>query len=389
MTDSNKLSWKLFDRVADVSLHKTAPDLPAGLGFLNLEWYAAWEECYLPIENPGIPVQCISLVDDADRTVGACPFFIKTFFGLRLLSVAGYYYPFRSFIVAKDSVSKCSKGFVEAIQQMNLTSIVRFGPTEEESPVTRNLLSTFTAKGWKCYQQDRGEQYFINLPEEFAQYKNNLSKKMLGNLRRDTNKLVKLGTVEYKKFNDLQEDKWNCVIDDCSMIESNSWLDKSSQGKMRICGKEAFWKRLLKDKSTSEKISIWVMYLDKKPVSFNVAIDADGYRYGVSSQYDAAFRKYSVGLAMHFHVIEDAINTGIKIFNMGDGDSGYKQRWGAMPGTRLVDYIYFKPNIIGNFFYTGLMLKDKLASVVQSSRSKFKISIPLIHLISLTKFAKK
>ena len=225
--------------------------------------------------------------------------------------------------------------------------------------------------------------------EEFAQYKNNLSKKMLGNLRRDTNKLAKLGALEYKKYNDLQEDEWSSVIDDCSMIESNSWLDKSSQGKMRINGKEAFWKRLLKDGNTSKKISIWVMFLDEKPISFNVALDADGYRYGVSSQYDAAFRKYSVGLAMHFHVIEDAINTGIKIFNMGDGDSGYKQRWGATPGARLIDYIYFKPNIIGNFFYTGLMLKEKLESVIQSSRSKFNVSIPLIQSISLTKLAKK
>lgn len=389
MTDSNKVSWKLFDRVTDVCLHEAAADLPSGLGFLNLDWYAAWEECYLPIENPGISVQCITLIDDADRTVGACPFLIKTFFGLRLLSVAGYYYPFRSFIVAKDSVTKCSKGLVEAIHQMGITSIVRFGPAEENNPVTRKLLSTFTEQGWKCYQQDRGEQYFINLPEEFARYKSNLSKKMLGNLRRDTNKLAKLGTLEYKKYNDLQEDEWSSVIDDCSMIESNSWLDKSSQGKMRIYGKEAFWKRLLKDGNTSKKISIWVMFLDEKPISFNVALDADGYRYGVSSQYDAAFRKYSVGLAMHFHVIEDAINTGIKIFNMGDGDSGYKQRWGATPGARLIDYIYFKPNIIGNFFYTGLMLKEKLESVIQSSRSKFNVSIPLIQSLSLTKLAKK
>ncbi len=389
MTDSNQVSWKLFDSVKDVSLHETAADLPTGSGFLNLDWYAAWEECYLPIENPGVSVQCISLSDNADRTIGACPFFIKSYFGLHLFSVAGYYYPFRSFIVAKDSVAQCTKSLVDAIHQKGIASIVRFGPAEEDNPVTQSLFRKFTEQGWKCYRQDRGEQYFISLPEEFEQYKNSLSKKMLGNLRRDTNKLAKLGSIEFKKFNNLQDDAWSSVIDDCSIIESNSWLDKSSQGKMRIHGKEAFWKRLLRNESTGKKISIWVMYLDKKPVSFNVAIDTEGYRYGVSSQYDAAFRKYSVGLAMHFHVIEDAINTGIKIFNMGDGDSGYKQRWGAVPGTRLVDYIYFKPNVIGEFFYSGLRLKDKLQSLVQASRSKFKASQPSNQSISLTKLAKK
>lgn len=389
MTDSNQVSWKLFERVADVSMHETAADLPPGSGFLNLDWYAAWEECYLPIENPGISVQCIAMSDTADRIIGACPYFIKSYFGLHLFSVAGYYYPFRSFIIAKNFVGKCSKSLVHAIHQKGIASIVRFGPAEEDNPVTQSLHTTFLEQGWKCYQQNRGEQYFISLPDTFAQYKNNLSKKMLGNLRRATNKLVKLGSIEFKKYNNLQSDAWVSVIDDCSTIEGNSWLDESSQGKMRIHGKEAFWKRLLKNKSASKKISIWVMYLDKKPVSFNVAIDADGYRYGVSSQYDLEFRKYSVGLAMHFHVIEDAIKTGIKIFNMGDGDSGYKQRCGATPGTRLVDYIYFKPNFVGNFFYSGLILKDRLQSFIQSSRSKFNASIPLAQSISLTKYAKK
>lgn len=389
MTESNQVSWKLFDRVTDVSLHETTSDLPSGSGFLNLDWYAAWEECYLPIDNPGTSVQCIAMSDAAERTIGVCPFFIKSYFGLQLFSAAGYYYPFRSFMVAKNAVAKCTKSLVNAVHQEGIASIVRFGPAEEDNPVTQNLYEAFTEKGWKCYQQDRGEQYFISLPEEFSLYKNSLSKKMLGNLRRDTNKLAKLGVIEFKKYNNLQNDAWESVIDDCSAVEGNSWLDKSSQGKMRIHGKEAFWKRLLKNSSAGKKISIWIMYLDKKPISFNVAIDADGYRYGLSSQYDAAFRKYSVGLAMHFHVIEDAIKTGIKIFNMGDGDSGYKRRWGAVPGTRLVDYIYFKPNITGEIFYSGLRLKDKLQGFVQSSRSKFNASLPLTQSISLTKLVKK
>ena len=389
MTVSNKVSWKLCDTVGDVSLHAGATNLPRGSGFLNLDWYIAWGESYLPIDDPDVSVQCIAMQDDEKKTIGACPFIIKSFLGIKLFSVAGYYYPFRSIIMANDYVANCSKAIVEALQQLGISSIVRFGPAEENNSVTRAIYSNFTAQGWKCFRQDRGEQYFINLPEEFEQYKNSLSKKMLGNLRRDANKLAKQGAIEFIKYNNLTNNEWSKVIDDCSFIESNSWLDKSSQGKMRVHGKQAFWKRLLENPSTSAKMSIWVMYLDKKPISYNIAIDADGYRYGVSSQYDAAYRKFSVGLAMHFHVIEDAINIGIKIFNMGDGDSGYKQRWGAVPGTRLIDYIYLKPNFVGTVLYAGLILKEKLENLVQSSRTKFSVAVPQAQSVSITKLAKK
>ena len=363
--------------------------MPAGLGFLNLDWYAAWEESYLPIESPGVSVQCIALEDETHNTHGVCPFIIKSYAGLRLFSVAGYYYPFRSIIVSKDLINSCTEALVETIQKSGIASLIRFGPAEENNPVTRNLYSTFLAQGWKCYKKDRGEQYFIKLPMEFEEYKSGLSKKMLGNLRRDTNKLAKIGDVKYIKYNAMGQDGWKQVISDCADIESRSWLDASSKGKMRVFGKEAFWTRLLKNESTSHRTSIWVMYVDKKPISYNIAIDSDGYRYGVSSQYDAAYRKYSVGLAMHFHVIEDAIKMQIKVFNMGDGDSGYKQRWGAVAGARLIDYVYFKPNIIGNTIYAGLMCKEKLEKIIASLPLKFKTLYPALQPATLMKLAKK
>ena len=389
MSSVNTVSWKIYDNVSEVSLHNTASELPAGLGFLNLDWYAAWDECYLPVESPGTSVQCIAVENNANQALAVCPYFVKTIYGIKLFSIAGYYYPFRSLLVAKESIVENTQGIVNAILHSHVASIVRFGPTEENNPVTRTMNTSFSQLGWKCFQQDRGEQYFIELPDEFERYKSSLSKKMLGNLRRDTNKLAKIGAIEFRKYNNLNAGDWMQVIEDCSEVERNSWLDAASQGKMRIHGKEAFWKRLLENESTSKRISIWVMYLDTKPISFNVAIDADGYRYGMSSQYDAAYRKYSVGLAMHFHVIEDAIESGIKTFNMGDGDSGYKQRWGAVPGVRLIDYIYFKPNLIGNFFYAGLMLKEKLEDLIHTSRSRFKIPPSFIQSLSQARLAKK
>ena len=194
----------------------------------------------------------------------------------------------------------------------------------------------------------------------------------MGNIRRDTNRLKKLGDVRFVKYNSLSSEEWKNVISDCSGIESRSWLIKTSDGKARIYKKEKFWNRLLKDKHASDRTTVWVMYFDEKPISYNLTIDSGGYRYGVSSQYDLEYRSYSVGLSIYSHVIEDAIQMGIKIFNMGDGDSGFKSRWGAEPGPRLIDYIYFKPNLLGTSVYASLTLKDFISSIVEKCSMKLK-----------------
>ena len=65
-----------------------------------------------------------------------------------------------------------------------------------------------------------------------------------------------------------------------------------------------------------------------------------------------------MGGATHMLVIEDAIEKGIKKLNMGYGFASYKQRWNAEPTSDLVDYFYFRPNLIGGLLYLGSQLKE-------------------------------
>ena len=388
MSAPNSITGKLLGNVSDLPLSEIEADVPIELDFLNFDWYLAWEESYLPIEDPGLSLSYITLEDEQKKIQGVCPFIIKSQLGMKLFSLAGYYYPFRSIIASKSFSSACSQVLVQTLQESKIASLVRIGPAEESSPITKKLYSAFTSNGWNCYSIDRGEQYFLHLPKSFEEYKNSISKKLRGNLRRDLKKLKKLGDVQFVKYNALEQEDWERVINDCSNVESNSWLMKASDGKARIYNKEKFWNRLLENKNTSERTTVWIMYLNDKPIAYNLVIDSGKYRYGVSSQYDLDYRSYSVGLSTYTYVIEDAINMGIKVFNMGDSDSGFKKRWGAVPGPRLVDYIYFKPDILGTVLYTGLNIKDRIVNILETCTSKFKKPLFVSLLISLTRTSK-
>ena len=57
-------------------------------------------------------------------------------------------------------------------------------------------------------------------------------------------------------------------------------------------------------------------------------------------------------------MLQDAIHMGIETVNLGDGDAEYKDRWGAKPGSQLIDYIYFRPSLIGRLLYSILKASE-------------------------------
>ena len=339
-----------------------SPDLQ----FLNKDWYSTWEHKYLPQINPNSHIQYISLFDDKDNMYGAFPYVEFSKLGLKILSVAGLYYPFRSTLFSSEYAADCAKAFVETINASHRNNIIRIGPAVEEELANRKIHESFLARGWKCYQMERGQTNVLHLPNSVDEYKGSLSKKFTDNMRRAKNKLNKLGSVEYKRFNDCSSDVWKKVIDQCASVEKRSWLAADKEAELRISENGEFWKHYLKSSDASQRVVVWLVALNGEPIAYDFAIDSGDYRYGFSSHYDEKYKKYSVGILVHDCMFEDAINNGIETIDMGDGNANYKARWGAEPGSRIVDYIYLPPNIVGRLAYAGFNLKDILQSKLKT-----------------------
>ncbi len=328
------------------------------LKFLNVDWFAAWGERYVTLNHSNTPVSFISLQSITGKMLGACPYVLEKYAGISVFSLAGYYYPFRSIIMDKNAVSDCSSALIKTIQTTNLTNVVRLGPLEQDSEIAQNIERAFKQQNWRCHKVEQGQQHAVMLPDDFEEYKKSLSKKMLGNMRREKNKLKKLGEVRDIKYSGLSPEEWGPIIDDCAEVERHSWVHKADNGKSVMHNEEMFWKRLLRNEDTSQRITILLTYLDDKPISYNVALDSGHCRYGLSAHFDEDYKTLGVGGATHMLVIEDAIEKGITQLNMGYGFASYKQRWNAVPTSELVDYFYFKPNMIGSLLYFGSQLKE-------------------------------
>ena len=318
--------------------------------FQNPNWYSSWASKYLPLEFVKTNIEYASITDDTNRLRAVLPFIITSKYGVKVISTAGYYYPFRSFLHSDNLTSDCAEALVKSIDLGMKENIVRFGPADEEAPINNYLKKIFTKYGWMCQEIKRGTQQIITLPDTIEEYNQSLSKGKLKNLKRRQRKLREAGNLTLEKHNGDTYTDWCQVIDHCAEIESKSWL-VANDGKLRIKGKEEFWKKYLEKHDSQKRLSVWLVKLNSRPIAYSLAIDSGLTRYSISGQYDEEYKKFGVGLMADYEMLKDSIICNLKTVNLGDGEADYKKCWGARSGSQLVDYIYFRPNLIGHIIY--------------------------------------
>lgn len=368
MSYSVALSEKYIDEVTGYQWDNFSKHVSPDLQFLNRDWYLAWERNHLAHEHPNSHVEYLSLFDNKNNLRGTFPYVKHSIFGLNILSIAGLYYPFRSILFSSDCAPDCAQAFVNAIYKNHRNSIIRIGPTVEDELANKMIHKSFMDLGWNCYEIDRGNTLIIKLPNSVSDYRESLGKKFTKKIARRKNNLSKLGSVEYVRYNNCDSEVWENVINRCAEVEKRSWLADDKNAEMRIFENSEFWGDYLRSSDARRRVVVWLVTLDGEPIAYSFAIDSGDRRYSFSGHYDQQYKKYGVGILADDCMYEDAVNCGIKSVDMGTGEADYKTRWGAKLDSRIVDYVYLPPNMIGRLAYSGIMLRknfqqfiDKLA----------------------------
>ena len=366
MSYSLPLSEKYIDEVNDHQWNHFSKNVSPSLQFLNKDWYSAWERNHLVREHPHSQVEYLSLFDDQEQLQGTFPHVRHSRAGIKILSNAGMYYPFRSILFSSESAADCSQMFVSTINKNHRNCIIRIGPAVEDDIAISMIRDSFQQAGWKRYEIDRGNTLVINLPDSVDKFRDSLSKKFVKDVKRRKRKLDNLGTIEYLRFNNCSDKVWSEVIDQCASVEERSWLADSEDGEMRIRQNSHFWKQYLQSPDASRRAVVWTVVLDGVPIAFSFGIDSGSRRYSFSGHYDKNYKNYGLGIIVDQCMYEDAIDCNLESIDMGTGEADYKIRWGAKIDSRIVDYIYLPPTIGGRLIYTGLRVRDNLRSKLHS-----------------------
>lgn len=318
--------------------------------FLSHHWYDVWNRTYAANDSQLRPVVYTSTVTTAEQPAGKANLFpcvLRSRFGIQVLSMAGYYYPFRTFLCQSEVKETAIDYFADTVHVDTSATILHVGPLQTNDQINSPLQASFRRKNWKIIDVSAGPQQVVELPDTVEAFHASLSRNLRKSHARRKRALEATGQFDISYYNNCTVTEWEQVIDSCSEIEARSWLASDSDGKTRIYGCESFWKNYAQHPDGSKRLSVWVITLNSKPIGYSLAIDAGSLRYSISGQYDEAYKKYGVGIIADMSMFEQAVESGKRVVNMGDGEADYKQRWGAEPGAELQSLYFFRPSVLG------------------------------------------
>ena len=165
---------------------------------------------------------------------------------------------------------------------------------------------------------------YICLPPSFNEYKNTLSKNHKKNIRRSLNDLNLEGRIEYKKSN--REDfgnNLNIFFDlhqkrQKQKGERGHFNDKVFKEQFRFIANLMYEVGLLK---------IGSLKIDSKIASIQLNLMFNNKEYTYLSGLDSTFSIFSPGILLEYYMIEDAIQSGAKVYDFLQGSEPYKYKW--------------------------------------------------------------
>ena len=164
MFSEELLIGKLIGNVDDSDWRHLADQVTSESQFLDQNWYSSWESKYLPSEHPNTQINYLSITDINNNMQGVYPYMLVSKFGIKIISSAGFYYPFRLILHSTKLTENCANTFVETIRHEPKGDIVRIGPSEIDQQINQTLKIAFQNYGWMCYEINQGDQQIVTLP---------------------------------------------------------------------------------------------------------------------------------------------------------------------------------------------------------------------------------
>lgn len=308
--------------------------------FLRYGWFAAALSAY------GGTARTLTVLREG-AAVFALPFIPTGPAALKLATVPGSYWPFRSFPVAQDAGTEAFEVALDSLGRH--VNALRIGPIYDNDPALGGLHAAAASRGWVALDRFVAESFLLDMaalraqgtwPRNSTLRKNRFHEKHLG----------EHGTLDWSFVSGA--DWRGQAFDDLAAIETKSWIADRTDGsdaKFTDQGHGTFWRAAAADPVVARMMWAAVLRIDGEPTAFSFDINAGALKYAIANSYDPRVAKHSPGKLLYYRNLVRAIDDGIATVDWGAGDSGYKRVIGAAAGPAIRDWLFVRPGAPGLF----------------------------------------
>ena len=335
-----------FQRLPPVARGSVADGLAAAIdvvadrgapthAFLRYGWYAAALTAY------GGHARTLLVEEDGDPTL-ALPLIGIGPAALRMMTVPGSYWPFRSFPLATDAGEASLRAALTALA--GVANGIRIGPVYDDDPAAMPLIAAARAHGWAVLDRFVADSWLLDMAALQAQGRWPRGSTLRKN-RFHEKHLAAHGVPDWRVLN---AGDWPAAFDSLASIEQASWIAARTDGsdaKFTTTGHGAFWRAAAADPVIAGMLRAAMLTIDGTPAAFSFDLDAGTLKYAIANSYDPAFAKHSPGKLLYYRNLVEALGRGITRVDWGAGDSGYKQVIGADKGPAIRDWLLIRPGL--------------------------------------------
>lgn len=310
---------KGFQKIQDVwniLLHSSDQECP----FLAHEWISSWWKCFSEDDF----LEILLLKDEKGNPVGIAPLMVQknTLCFIASEEVSDYC----DFVVEKGRNEEFFKNVLNHvktthpdIEKIDLINIKSTSPTLDILP---RMASKY---GYSCSKTEIEVAPLLELPSSYEDYLGNLSKKKRHELRRKLRRMESLEGIRVEKITDTKNlptyiDKFIALHRQRSPSKAKFW----KKPKMT-----AFFHEMARRFSLRKWIEMNVLFYEDRMLAalLNFTYADRIYFYNVA--FDKDFARYSPGIYLFNHSIQEAISTRKKCADFLRGREEYKYYFGA------------------------------------------------------------
>jgi CelD/BcsL family acetyltransferase involved in cellulose biosynthesis len=302
--------------------------------FLRYGWYEAALKAY------GGAARTLTVARDGE-TLAALPMVATGAARLRLASVPGCYWPFRSFPVREDAGLEVFDALLPRLART--VTALRIGPVYDGDPGLELLKAAAAARGWAVLDRFVADSFLLDMAAQQAE----------GGWPRGST--LKKNRFHEKHLGGHGELDWGFVsgadwtseaFDALASIEEKSWIAARTDGsdaKFTAQGHGGFWRAAASDPVIARMMWAAVLRIDGAPSAFSFDMNAGTLKYAIANSYDPAVARHSPGKLLYYRNLVRALEDGMTTVDWGAGDSGYKQVIGAERGPAIRDWLFVRP----------------------------------------------